>query len=60
MKIWEYIKADSLFRGYLPEIKNHKHKIRGKNTKGNPLDFTDAEKAAIMKAIKKMVDESSL
>lgn len=52
--IWTYIKADQFFPTYCPEIKNYKHKIAGKNTRGNPLDFTDAEKKVIKKGLKKL------
>ena len=55
--IWTYIKADSFFRDYLPRIKNYKHKIRGKNGRGNPVEFTDQEKKEINAAVKKMVKD---
>lgn len=54
MKIFDYIKADSFFRDYLPRIKSHKHKIRGKNGRGNPVDFSEAEKKEISAALKKL------
>lgn len=60
MSIWDYIKADSLFRDYLPEIKSYKYKIRGANTRGNPTDFTKEEKKAIKLAIKKMLKDAKL
>jgi len=52
--IWEYIKADSFFRDYLPYIKSYKHKIRGKNGRGNPIEFSEAEKKEIKAAIKRL------
>lgn len=52
---WHYLKADPFFADFLPEIKNHKLKIRGKNTRGNPLDFSDEEKYIIDKAVKRLV-----
>jgi hypothetical protein len=58
--IWDYIKADSLFRDYLPEIKSYKYKIRGANTRGNALEFTKEEKKAIKAAIKKMLKDAKL
>ncbi|WP_018629169.1 hypothetical protein [Niabella aurantiaca] len=58
--IWEYIKADSFFRDYLPHIKSHKHKIRGKNGRGNPTEFSTEEKRAIRAAIKKMLKNATL
>lgn len=59
MDIWTYIKADTFFRDYLPEIKSYKHKIRGKNGRGNPTEFSDAEKKSINAALKKMIKEKA-
>lgn len=58
--IWEYIKADSFFRDYLPSIKSYKHKIRGKNGRGNPTEFSHQEKKEIKSAIKKMLKDATL
>jgi hypothetical protein len=55
--IWEYIKADTFFREYLPHIKSYKHKIRGKNGRGNPCSFTDEDISAINKALKRLVND---
>ena len=55
--IWTYVKADSFFRDYLPRIKSYKHKIRGKNGRGNPVEFTDQEKKEIKAAVKKMAKD---
>lgn len=55
--IWEFIKADTFFREYLPHIKSYKHKIRGKNGRGNPVEFTDQEKKEIKAAVKKMAKD---
>ena len=52
--IWNYIKADTFFREYLPNIKSYKHKIRGKNGRGNPIEFSIAEKQQIKKALSKL------
>lgn len=52
--IWDYIKADTFFKNYLPEIKNYKRKISGRNGRGNPVEFTPEEKAQIKKALKKL------
>ena len=41
--IWKYIKADTFFKTCLPELKNYKHKIRQKNGRGNPVDFSPDE-----------------
>lgn len=52
--LFDYIKADSFFRDYLPQIKSYKHKIRGKNGRGNPVNFSPEEKVLINKALKKL------
>jgi hypothetical protein len=49
--IWEYIKADTFFREYLPNIKSYKHKIRGKNGRGNPVKFSPEETKQIKQAL---------
>lgn len=38
----------------LPHIKSHKHKIRRKNGRGNPVDFTPHEKKEIKKALSRL------
>lgn len=60
MAIFDYIKADSFFRDYLPEIKSYKHKIRGKNGRGNPTEFSKEEEKSIRSAIKKMLKNETL
>jgi len=50
--IFNYIKADQFFPKFCPQIKSYKHKIRGKNGRGNPLKFTEAEKKEIKEALK--------
>lgn len=55
MSIWTYIKADSFFRDYLPEIKNYHRKIKGINTKGNPTSFSPEEYKKITQALYRMV-----
>jgi hypothetical protein len=52
--IWKYIKADSLFADFLPHIKSHKFKIRGFNSRNNPIDFSKDEIKEINAAIKKL------
>ena len=54
MSIWKYIKADSLFKDFLPHIKSHKFKIRGFNSRNNPIDFNKKELKEINAAIKKL------
>lgn len=52
--IWNYIKADKFFPAYLPHIKSYKHKIRGKNGRGNPVEFSPEEKKQIKTALKSL------
>ena len=56
--IWNYIKADSFFKDYLPHIKSYKHKIRGKNGRGNPMEFPPEEKKQIVLGIKQLIKQS--
>lgn len=59
MNIWNYIKADPFFADYLPHIKSHKFKIRGSNSRNNPIEFTKQEKKEIKAALKKMLSETT-
>jgi hypothetical protein len=52
--IWNYLKADSFFADFLPHIKSHKFKIRGFNSRNNPIDFSKEEMKEINTAIKKL------
>jgi hypothetical protein len=52
--LFKHIKADTFFREYLPNIKSYKHKIRGKNGRGNPVEFSAAEKKQIKTALKSL------
>ena len=52
--IWKYIKADSFFKDYLPHIKSHKFKIRGFNSRNNPITFSKEEVKQINKKIKEL------
>lgn len=49
---FENINAGKFFSKYLPHIKNIKHKMRGTNGNGKPIDFSDDEKKQIAKALK--------
>jgi len=57
--IWDYIKADTFFKNYLPHIKSYKHKIREKNGRGNPLSFSPSDKAAIKAGLKQLFKDIS-
>lgn len=54
-KIWKYIKADAFFNDYLPNIKSHKFKIRGSNSRNNPVEFSRDEKRQIKDAIRQLI-----
>ncbi|MFD2922008.1 hypothetical protein ACFS6H_19970 [Terrimonas rubra] len=49
--VWKYIKAEPFFADFLPHIKNHRYKIVGRNTKGNPLTFSPDEEKQIRKKL---------
>lgn len=55
--IWNYIKAEPFLKRYLPNIRNIRHKIRGKNGRGNPVGFSEQEKKEINAALEKMVKD---
>jgi hypothetical protein len=55
---FKYIDSKNFFNDYLPEIKNVKHKIRGKNGRGNPIEFSTEELKQIDKAIMKMAKDA--
>lgn len=55
--IWKYIKADVFFKEQLPGIKSYKHKIRGKNSRGNPVDFSPEEKKKIVAGLTRLFKE---
>lgn len=57
--ILQYIKADPFFKNYLPQIKSYKHKIRGKNGRGNPIEFSPDEKQQIKVALGKLFKDIS-
>jgi hypothetical protein len=54
---FNYIKAAKFFPDYAPNIPAWKKKISGKNSNGNPVDFTEAEKTEITKALKQLIKD---
>ena len=57
-EIFKYVKATTFLPTYCgmkltPMIK---HKMRGKDGNGKPIDFTDQERAAIYRGFKAMTD----
>lgn len=55
--IWNYIKADKFFPQYCPQIKSYKHKIRGKNGRGNPVEFSPEETKEIWQALQTLTTD---
>jgi hypothetical protein len=52
--IWNFLKASKFFPSYCPEIRDWKKKITGKNGRGNPVEFSAAEKKQIKTALKSL------
>lgn len=57
MDITRYIKTNNFFKDYLPHIKQVANKLRGKTTRNQPIDFSDAERAEIRKALKQLAKD---
>ena len=56
-EIFNYIKAAKFFPKYAPKVTNWKNKCRGKNGKGQPLDFTPADRKAILSGLKQLFND---
>lgn len=54
IKLLKYIKTDTFFKDYLPEIKSYQYKIKGSNWRGNPADFSKEDQKKIKVALKKL------
>lgn len=54
MKIWNYIVGAHFFPKYAPKVKNFKAKMSRKNSKGNPITFSEQDVTQIQKGIDKM------
>jgi hypothetical protein len=52
--IERFIKASNFFPLYCPNIKDWKKKMTGKNGRGNPVEFSAAEKKQIKAALKSL------
>lgn len=52
--IFQFIKAANFFPVYAPDVKDWKKKMTGKNGRGNPVDFSEDDKAAIKKGLKQL------
>lgn len=52
--IFKVIVAKQFFENYCPEITNVKHKLRGTDGNGSPIDFTPEDKKKIKAGIQKL------
>lgn len=52
--IWNYIKAAQFFPNYAASVKDWRKKMTGKNGRGNPVEFSISDKAAIKKGLKQL------
>ena len=52
--LWKVIKAETFFYLFLPQIKNFKHKIRGKSGRNKPLTFSDEDNELILWALEEL------
>lgn len=61
-KVKPFIKLNKFFEHYcdIKYIGYIKHKVRGKDSAGNPIDFTPAEKRKIRKGFNRLVAEMKL
>jgi hypothetical protein len=55
--IWKFIKPATFFPKYCPNIKDYKRKISGRNGRGNPLDFSEADKVEIRAGLRVLIKE---
>ena len=58
MQKLKYINSSQFFKDYLPDIKSVRHKIRGKNGRGNPTKFSQTEEKQINQAILLMAKDA--
>ena len=53
-KVFTYIKAAQFLPKYAPSVANWKHKLRKIDGNKKPIDFSDADKAAIKKGLRQL------
>lgn len=54
---FKYIKMAQFFPDYASTVTSWKHKLRGKNGRGNPVVFTPADIKAIDRGLEKMIHD---
>lgn len=57
-EILKYLSAKNFFTDYAKSVKNYKHKMRGKDGNGNPIEFSQDDKKLIASGLKKMVADA--
>lgn len=55
--IFKIIVAKQFFENYCPDISNVKHKLRGTDGNGNPIDFTTEDKKKIKAGVSQMTKD---
>lgn len=53
----KYLQAKHFFPGYAKGVKNFKHKMRGKDGNGNPIEFSEEDRREIKAGVKVMAAE---
>lgn len=54
MTVFDYIKAANFFPKYAPGVKDYKHKLSGKDSRGKEKYFTLADMRMIFRGVKRM------
>lgn len=55
--LFSLVVAKAFFEKYCPKVTNVKHKLRGKDGNGNPIDFSPEDKNAIKAGVAKMAKD---
>jgi hypothetical protein len=56
-EILKYLSAKYFFADYAKPVKNFKHKMRGTDGNGNPIEFSDEDKKVIKSGLKKLLSD---
>lgn len=52
--VFELVKASKFFERYATGVSNYKHKLRGIDGNGKPIEFSKDDKKVIVKGLKEM------
>lgn len=55
--LFNIVVAKAFFEKYAPDVRNVKHKLRGKDGNGNPIEFSPEDKKAIKSGVARMTNE---